>query len=923
MVSEQALQNELKHHEVRFSAGQSDNELMMLVVKVGMFCFPFIAFTMPNRDSPISIGSIDTLALGKLLALFVVLACGSMILAKQWQQARTQRLTYNDRNTPVFFQVIHALTPYFAFLGWAFLSVTWSPRISVSLGQAGGVTSLLIIACLVALISSKAGGTERILKCLCLSLLILSFFILLMHFAFPGLSGLDRRMLIAGEDGIIHPTAASANASLGLLLATCCLFVQRYGWARQMLIAAVVIHGPVLILASSRAALGMTFVTIPFCIFLTGDNRRRAWIGMSAGLGCLFLLITNPGFHSFSSKNNLGVSYIMRGQSLTQLQALSGREEMWTKVWAEYLKSPLKGHGYFLTSSAGELEVWGMLANHTAHNIYLQVLSGTGLVGLILFVAAIASLLLNFLKLKYGDNQSRQVLVILGLVMLWFAGWSLFSASFMGPVRSESVVFYTLIGLGIGQCIRISPLQLKQRRALQLSQNCKIEATSEAPSTRHVLQRPAFLTPSRIRSVLAILDQAVVSGTSFFTVVIVERACGAAGLGLFSLAMSAVILARGIQDSVISTPFTVFRSRVVDRMNPAAYAGASLLSSVTFAGILVVITTTASVAFNLISPSTEIITLIWVLTLTVPCAILKEFARRFDMANHNMASALTLDIGVSVLQLGLLVTLATLGVLTTASSVLLVGCSCIVMALAWLGVRHTAFQFERGVISESVKTNWELGRWLLVDQVVCFLQLYGMHWLLGLMIAPSATGIFTACASIAALAGPFLAGIGNYLSPQFAETITTGNRRNTLILYLRTTAVLAMTVGAFVVIAVLYGSELLQFIYNNPELQGYSAVVSILAVRMLFGIPALGAHHALVAMEYPRGSMQATIFGTTVSLLLAIPLVIHYEVIGSAIALAIGTACETAYLLISFRNRFKQWQWQQASPSAGGESNAQ
>jgi len=327
----------------------------------------------------------------------------------------------------------------------------------------------------------------------------------------------------------------------------------------------------------------------------------------------------------------------------------------------------------------------------------------------------------------------------------------------------------------------------------------------------------------------------------------------------------------------------------------------------------VLATTLTGIAFNWFAASPEITTLVWMLVLTIPCAILKEFARRFDMASQNMVGAVTLDFGVSTLQLGLLVTLATLGILTTSLSVMLIGFSCLVMALAWMWMRRSAFRIEPKVVSESVKTNWGLGRWLLVDQTVCFLQLYGMHWLLGLLIAPTATGIFTACVSIAALAGPFLAGIGNYLSPQFAETITAGNRRDTLNLYLRTTSVLAITVSLFVAIAVVFGSELLDLIYNNPDFQGYSVVVGILALRMLFGIPALGAHHALVAMEYPRGTMQATIYGTTLSMALAIPLILNFQVLGAAIALSIGTACETAYLLLVFRRRFKLWKWQDAN----------
>ena len=95
--------------------------------------------------------------------------------------------------------------------------------------------------------------------------------------------------------------------------------------------------------------------------------------------------------------------------------------------------------------------------------------------------------------------------------------------------------------------------------------------------------------------------------------------------------------------------------------------------------------------------------------------------------------------------------------------------------------------------------------------------------------------------------------------------------------------------------------------------RSYAIVVGILAMRMLFGIPALGAHHGLVAMEYPRGSMQATVFGTIVALALAVPLIFHYGVLGAAISVTIGTACETVTLILIFYIRFKAWEWKDAS----------
>ena len=442
----------------------SDRESMLRVVRFGIFCLPLLAFTIPGRDVPVSFGSIDALAVGKVLALLVVVSFGSLLLVQQFHGGRSR----GCQPSPEARTVLWAFVPYLMFLGWAALSVLWTANVSVSLGQAGGLASLLIIALLVGLLAGTKAGIERVLKSLAWSLLMFSSIVLMVHFLAPGLSGLDRRMLITGADGLVHPTAAAANSSLGLLVVLMCWLVQRYSWAGRLALVAVCVHGTALFLTSSRTALGASLVTIVVMFFISGDNRRRAWIGMASALLALVMLVTDPGFRVFSDPESVGVTYVTRGQSFTQLKALSGREEMWSKVWDEYLKSPLKGHGYFLTSSTGEMEVWEMKANHTAHNIYLQVVSGTGLIGLGLFLIAVGTLLLRFLKLRQGDAASRKMFQMLFLVMLWFFGWTLLSASFMGPVRSESVCFYTFLGLGVGGCVRMasSGTSLGRRREI-------------------------------------------------------------------------------------------------------------------------------------------------------------------------------------------------------------------------------------------------------------------------------------------------------------------------------------------------------------------------------------------------------------------------------------------------------------------------
>lgn len=404
-------------------------------------CLPILTFTTPGRPSPSSLAFLDGLAMVKLVVLLVVFGIGLPLVL----------LTIREKSKRA---VLLPLVPYYLFQVWAVTSVLWSPLPSVTIGQAGGLTALLVLASAVALTASGSADLERMLRTLSKTLFVFSLFVLAIHIVAPSYSGLDRRMLVAGNDGVVHPTAAGANSSLGLLLATICLFVFRYPWALRGAILAFAVHGAVLFFASSRTALGMALLLIPVIVFLYTTQRTRALMLVGAASVALCFVLFDPGFGSLLDSESVGAKYITRGQSADQIKAVSGRAEMWSKIWNEYEKSKIVGHGYFVTSEKGEIEVWYMMANHTAHNIYLQVLVSTGAIGLALFLTAILVPLKRFGTLFFGDSQARKVATMLTFVCIWYLGWSLLSTSFMGPVRSESVFFFTMLGIGAAQLIR-------------------------------------------------------------------------------------------------------------------------------------------------------------------------------------------------------------------------------------------------------------------------------------------------------------------------------------------------------------------------------------------------------------------------------------------------------------------------------------
>jgi O-antigen ligase len=143
-------------------------------------------------------------------------------------------------------------------------------------------------------------------------------------------------------------------------------------------------------------------------------------------------------------------AYAKRGQSTEQLSKFSGREEMWRAMWKSHLDAPWIGHGYFVSSRTGRMEVWNDVGNRTAHNMVLQVLVTCGRIGLLLFACGLlwpTFHVFGGLSGRFGDGR---LLTFFALLLTWYLGWGLLNESIAGPVQPESIVFYSLLGIAVG-----------------------------------------------------------------------------------------------------------------------------------------------------------------------------------------------------------------------------------------------------------------------------------------------------------------------------------------------------------------------------------------------------------------------------------------------------------------------------------------
>jgi O-antigen/teichoic acid export membrane protein len=387
------------------------------------------------------------------------------------------------------------------------------------------------------------------------------------------------------------------------------------------------------------------------------------------------------------------------------------------------------------------------------------------------------------------------------------------------------------------------------------------------------------------RPLAALIDQAVVSGASFLTAVMVGRLAGEQQLGLYSLGFTLVVLACGIQESLVLIPYTVFAARAADEQRPQ-FAASALLQSVLVSLAMSLCLALGGMAATF-GGGLPIGPVVAVLLVTVPMVLLREFGRRFAFAHMRLDAALAIDVSVAASQLALLGWLAWSERLSAVAALATLACCCGGVGLGWFWMGRRQFSLAKGRFVLDWRQNWSLGGWLLAGHVTGITQAYVLHWLLALILGPAATGEFAAAVTIVSLANPFILGAGNLLMPVTAHTFARSGAAGVWQLAVRSTRWLGAGLAVFSLLAALAGDWALRLVYGE-RFGGQALTVTLLALAISAAALGLAAEHGLRASDQPRAVFTANLSALVVTLLLAAWLVPSQRTTGAAASLLGG-----------------------------------
>lgn len=243
--------------------------------------------------------------------------------------------------------------------------------------------------------------------------------------------------------GVIPEVSANSVGEFSAILAAVALCrllcdperQHNRAWYRLLLACATI----TMIFAQTRAAIAGFLFSAFLLLFLT----RRYLLGIAVGLASGFAGIL---LFSLTSSGALVRDYVMRGDSVTQVEGLSGRIEFWQLAFKHFLERPLIGFGGYAGGRFVVLPELGRYATPDLHSNFVESLVDIGIWGPLLLIAVLVGIWWVLFKASrnpvLAPSESRLVIEALAVM-----GVITFRSLESGDLISHPVLaFLTVLG---------------------------------------------------------------------------------------------------------------------------------------------------------------------------------------------------------------------------------------------------------------------------------------------------------------------------------------------------------------------------------------------------------------------------------------------------------------------------------------------
>jgi O-antigen/teichoic acid export membrane protein len=404
--------------------------------------------------------------------------------------------------------------------------------------------------------------------------------------------------------------------------------------------------------------------------------------------------------------------------------------------------------------------------------------------------------------------------------------------------------------------------------------------------------------------VIALADQAVVSGASFVTFIMVSHWSSPSHLGVYSIGISVLLSALAVQHSMVLLPFIIDRYRPVGTL--AEHVGTSLIQSGLLSALAIILSAGTALCLLVWDAGSDMTGIAWALAATVPFVMLREFARRCAFGRLHMGEALILDLAIAAIQFALLYWLGSTGRMSPTTACAALGVACALVGLVWLYLCRSDFVFRKDQTLAAAKQSWSLGKWLLAAQVTISLQGYAIYWLLALVQGAAATGVYAACMSLASVGNPLMMGINNALGPKTVLALDTGGAEGLRRQTVRGTALQGAAMSMFCLVLAFWSADAMRLVYHGKDFDGQGDTVALLGLGLLASALGSTAHFGLASIGGAQDVVRSYVIGLAVTVVFGLFLMGPLSLFGAAAGYVAGCVAATVGLWAAFLTRLRE-----------------
>ena len=416
---------------------------------------------------------------------------------------------------------------------------------------------------------------------------------------------------------------------------------------------------------------------------------------------------------------------------------------------------------------------------------------------------------------------------------------------------------------------------------------------------------PAMRTASRwaAKGSLAILDQALISGSNFLVGIFLARWLAPAQYGAYALAFSVSLLLTFLYQSLLLEPMAVFSGSAY-RKSLRGYLGALLWIHVWLTGPgLIVMGITTLVAYKRGSANGLPGALLGV-TLAAPCILLFSLARRAYYMKLAPARAAVGAFLYCVIVNGGLFIVYRRGWMSPFSAFGLMAVGALfTSAYLLFHVRTTLADEAPGPdLSQTWSRHWNYGRWALATSAATWIPYYMYYPLLSAFKGLTQTGQLRALMNLALPLEQSFTALACLFLPYAARLHGEGGTSAARVLTRRIAILYVGGAVLYWMIVIPMKAQFFHLLYGGKYME-ITYLLPLVAVETILWSAAFGPTIVLRGMESPSSVFYARCAASVLSLAVGVPLTIIYGLWGCVLGIVLANATALLFAVVLLRRK--------------------